>query len=82
MNIVGNPVTALSYAEIECESVCSLFTKVYSLDGKLVVNKNLGETQIGLNHIGFGELFTPLPSGTYMLVFHAMDKIFVAKVIK
>lgn len=82
IHIVGNPVTTLSYAEIELETVGSLCAKVYSIDGKPLAIKNLGDAQVGLNHIAVGELFTPLPSGTYMLLLHAADKTFVAKVIK
>lgn len=82
INIIGNPVTTSSYAEIVCESACILFAKVYSIDCRLLVNKNLGNTQAGINRIALGELFNPLPSGTYLLVFQAADKTFVAKVIK
>lgn len=82
IRIIGNPVTASSYAEINCESVCNLSVQVYSIDGKLLINKYLCKTQIGINSIAIGELFTPLPLGTYMLIFHATDKIFRVKVIK
>lgn len=82
LRIVGNPITTSSYAEIECESVCSLFAKVYSIEGKLLVNKNLGFTQIGLNRIEIGELFQSLSSGSYLLVVQAAGRTRVAKVVK
>lgn len=82
LRIVGNPITASSYAEIECESVCNLFAKVYSTEGKLLVNKNLGNTQIGLNHIEIGEMFSSLSFGTYLLIIRTPEKTFIAKIIK
>lgn len=82
INISGNPVTASSYAEISCESVCNLSAKVFSLDGKLLVNKNLGTSQIGYNRIEIGELFQSLSSGNYIFVIQAAGKNFVAKVVK
>lgn len=82
VHVVGNPVTASSYAEIELESVCVLQAKVYSIDGKLLVNNDLGICQIGINHIALGEMFQSLTSGNYLLVIQTSDKIAVAKVVK
>ena len=80
--IVGNPITTSSYAEIECESASILFANVYSIDGKLLVDKNLGQSQIGLNRIGIGEMFQNLTNGTYLLVIQGTGKTFATKVIK
>ena len=82
VHIIGNPVTASSYAEIECENIGVMFAKVYSIDGKLLVNKNLGQSQTGLNRIRIGEMFQSLSNGNYLLVIQTADKSFVAKVIK
>ena len=82
IHIVGNPVTSSSYAEIECESACNLFAKVYSVNGKLLVNKNLEKAQIGINRIEIGEWFQNLTSGTYLLVIRTPKNTFVAKIIK
>ncbi len=82
IHVAGNPVTASSYAEIECENVCDLAAKVYSIEGKLLTNKNLGKTQIGLNRIEIGDLFQNLTSGTYLLVIRTPEIIFVTKIIK
>ena len=82
IRIIGNPVTASSYAEIECESVCNLSANLYSVDGKLLVNKDLGDAQVGLNRIEIGDLFQNLTSGTYLLVIRTPEKTFVAKIIK
>lgn len=82
IRIVGNPVTTSSYAEIECENVCNLFAKVYSMDGKILVNKNLGNTQAGLNRIEIGEMFQNLSSGTYLFVIKTAEKTFVTKIVK
>ena len=82
IHIVGNPITTSSYAEIECENVCILFAKVYSMDGKLLVNKNLGNAQAGLNRVEIGGLFQNLSSGTYLFVIKTAEKSFVAKIVK
>ena len=82
VHIVGNPVTASSYAEIECESACNLFAKVYSIDGKFLVHKDLGNTQAGINRIEIGEWFQNLTSGTYLLVISTPKNTCVTKVIK
>ena len=82
IRIVGNPVTASSYAEIECESDCNLIAKVYSMEGKLLSNNNLGESHIGTNRIGIGEMFQNLPSGNYLLVIQGSRRASVAKVVK
>ena len=82
IHIVGNPITASSYAEIECASVCPLFAKVYSIDGKLLFNKNLGNTQTGINRIAIGEVFQSLSNGNYLLVIQTADRSFVAKIVK
>ena len=82
MQIVGNPVTVSSYAEIECEKACQLYAMVYSIDGKLLVNKDLGTTQAGFNRIEIGEMFQHLTNGTYLFVVRTAEKTFVAKIVK
>lgn len=82
IHIVGNPITASSYAEIELESVGNLQAKVYSIDGKLLANKNFGIGQTGINRIAIGELFQNLSSGHYLLGIQTADKTFVAKIVK
>ena len=82
IQIVGNPVTASSYAEISCDSACNLSVRVYSLDGKLLVNKNLGNAQLGLHRIEIGDMFQNLTSGAYLIVIQSNAKTFVAKVVK
>ena len=82
IHIVGNPVTTSSYTEIECENVCSISAKVYSINGKILVNKNLGKAQAGINRIEIGEIFQNLTSGTYLFVIRTPEKSFVAKIVK
>ena len=82
IRFVGNPITISSYAEIECEKVCNLYAIVYSMDGKLLVNKDLGNAQVGLNRIEIGEMFQNLTNGTYLFVIRTAEKSFVAKIIK
>ena len=82
IRIVGNPITLSSYAEIECEKVCHLYAIVYSMDGKLLVNKDLGNSQVGLNRIEIGEMFQHLTNGTYLFVVKTAENTMVAKIIK
>ena len=82
LRIVGNPITALSYVEINLERDDFLNTSIYSIDGKLVSQKVVGSCQEGLNRIELGELFQHLSSGTYLLVVKTAEKAMVAKAIK
>lgn len=82
LRIIGNPITASSYAEIELENAGVLSVEVYSAEGKLLVNRYLGEAHAGTNRFAIGELFAPLSSGTYLTVIQAEGKTFVAKVIR
>ena len=82
LHIVGNPITASSYAEIETKQDGVVTASVYSLEGKLLFNKNLGAVQKGINRIEIGEMFQNLSSGTYLFVVRNADKTFATKVIK
>lgn len=82
LQIIGNPITITSYAEIQCENACNLVAKVYTIDGKLLVNKNVGISQTGINRIEIGEWFQNLTSGTYLLAIGMPEKPFVAKIVK
>ena len=82
VHIVGNPLTASSYAEIELEKDGNLLVSVYSLDGKLLVDKNFGCTQKGYNQMEIGEMFQNLSSGAYLFVVRVSGKAFVTKVVK
>ena len=82
IRIVGNPITAASYAEIEVEKAGELTANIYSMNGKLLVNKPLGYAQTGINRIEIGEMFENLTNGTYLLVIRTPKKTFVAKIVK
>ena len=82
IHVVGNPVTASSYAEVEIENAGVVSAKVYSLEGKLLVDKNLDIACAGVNRFAIGDLFSTLSSGAYLLVFQTANQTFVAKVIK
>ena len=82
IQVVGNPVSATSYAEIDCEGACILLAKVYTLDGKLISSNNLGIAQSGTNRIEIGGLFQNLSCGNYLLVIQTVEKTFVAKIVK
>lgn len=81
ISIVGNPVTASSYVEIELENAAALTAKVYSMDGKLMIEHRLGQAAKGVNRVGIGALFQSLASGTYLLVLSAENQTFVGKVV-
>lgn len=82
IHIIGNPITLSSYAEIELHESCDLTASIYSIDGKLLANKDLGINQAGINRIEIGDLFQNLTSGTYLFVIRTSEKTFVAKVVK
>ena len=82
LHIVGNPITALSYAEINLEKEGPLYASIYSIDGKLMSNKVIGFCPKGLNRIELGMLFQQLSSGTYLLVVKTAGKAMVTKAIK
>lgn len=82
MHIVGNPITKASYAEIEFNRACDGLLRVYSLDGKMLVNKNLGFFPSGINLIELGDLFQPFAKGTYLLMIQGGSQTFSAKVIR
>ena len=52
------------------------------MDGKLLVNKDLGNAQVGLNRIEIGEMFQALSSGTYLFVVKTTENTLVAKIVK
>ena len=82
IRIVGNPIAASSYAEIEVNEACDWYANVYAVDGKLLVSNSLGFIQKGMSRVEIGEMFAPLSSGTYLLVLRSANQTFVAKVIK
>jgi len=82
IRIVGNPIMASSYAEIEVNEACDWYANVYAVDGKLLVSNSLGFIQKGMSRVEIGEMFAPLSSGTYLLVLRSANQTFVAKVIK
>ena len=79
--IVGNPITASSYAEIDLESQSNVKLAVYSLDGKLLTNKDLGILPIGTQRMGIGDLFEGRAKGTYLIVINHAEKAFSAKIV-
>ena len=82
IHIVGNPITASSYVEIELSNEDYLIANIYSIDGKLLVNKDLGFAQRGINRFEIGEMFSSLSTGTYLFVVRAPERAFVSKVVK
>lgn len=81
VHIVGNPITASSYAEIELESECNLTASVYSSDGKLLNSKHITNLETGLNRIEVGEMFQGLVKGTYLITFSTARQTMAAKVV-
>ncbi len=82
IRIVGNPITASSYAELKVEKAGELTANIYSLDGKLLVNKPLGYVQMGISRIEIGDMFQTLASGTYLFVVRNTEKSIATKVVK
>ena len=82
IRVVGNPITASSYAEINIETPCRATAKIISMEGKILFNNDLWITQKGFNRIGIGEMFDLLSQGTYLLVIKTKDKVSVSIVVK
>lgn len=82
MRIAGNPITPASHAEIGLDIVGQMFATVYSIDGKRLVDKCLGQSHKGVNRIALGAMFEPLGKGSYLLVVRVADRVFVGKVIR
>ena len=82
MHVVGNPITASSYAEIELKETANLTASVYSIDGKILNIKPLGILQSGIHRIEIGEMFQSLSSGTYLLVVRNGQSAIATKVVK
>lgn len=82
VRIVGNPITATSYAEIELDVACNLTASLYSIEGRLLSSKDLGKLQAGYHRIEMGEMFQSLRSGTYLFVIGNGQKTFANKVVK
>ena len=82
VRIVGNPISASSYAEIETEKTGKIVTKVYSMDGKLLVDRCFVVNNPGIHRIGIGEMFCGLSQGMYLLVVESPTKTFSAKVLR
>lgn len=82
VRIVGNPITASSYAEIELKEAGKMVAKIYSTDGKLLKNEDFGQLSSGLHHIELGNLIESLSSGIYLLVIQNGQNTWVSKMIK
>lgn len=82
IRIVGNPVTASSYAEIELKEAGNGVANIYSIEGRLLKNKQLGRLQAGTNRIAIGEMFEGLTNGTYILILSTSNNTTTIKVIK
>ena len=82
LRIVGNPIAATSYAEIQLNAACDLTAMVYSIEGRKLYNRQLGRLHAGVNRIGIAEMFEGLPQGTYLMVLKGTNKTFTAKVVK
>ena len=82
LRVFGNPITVMSFAEINVEKEGPLYVSLYAMDGKLVNNKAIGFCPKGPNRIELSELFQQLPGGTYLLVVKTPEKAIVTKVIK
>jgi len=81
IRIVGNPITASSYAEIEMEQGGLLNAMVFSMDGKLMVNKDLGYHPAGNNRIEIGGMFEGLSKGQYLMVIRSTERTYTAKIV-
>lgn len=82
VRIVGNPITASSYAEIELKEAGKMVAKVYSTEGKLLKNVEFGLLPSGLHYVALGNLMESLSGGIYLLVIQNGQNTWVSKMIK
>ena len=82
IHILGNPTTASSYVEFEAKKDGHIVAEVYSMNGQLLVSKNLGQAQTGLNRFAIGELFQNTAKGSYVFIIRTQERVFATKVIK
>jgi len=81
IRIIGNPITATSYAEIELESQSNLKIAVYSMDGKPMINKDLGTLPAGTQRIEIGGMFEGWAKGSYLMVVSNAERTLSAKIV-
>ena len=81
VHIVGNPITAASYAEIELEKEGVVTIDLYSIEGRHLHRSQL-EGHAGSQRMELGTLFQSLPQGSYLMVFSMEGNTLVEKVIK
>ena len=83
IRIFGNPVTTSSYVEIDLDNPCKITARVVSMEGKMLVNKDLGMAPKGTYRFAIGEMFASLPAGYYLLILDdSTERPFVVKVVK
>ena len=82
LQIVGNPIVDDSYVVYESENPDRVEAFVYTLDGRLVMNHDLGRCQAGETRFMIGPLFQGLSHGTYLLVLKNSARSLVGKVTK
>ena len=82
IHIVGNPITASSFAEIELQEAGNVVTSIYSIEGRMLNKKHWGRLQEGASRIVIGEMFEGLAGGPYLLVIKAGNQTAASKVIK
>ena len=81
VHLVGNPITAASYADIEMERTGLLRIDLYSIEGRQLYHSQR-HVQAGSHREELGSLFQSLPQGSYLLVFSMDGNTLMEKVIK
>lgn len=82
LRILGNPISETSYAEITLEAAMPVRVEVFSIEGKRLVNNDLGCFSAGICRIPIGKWLLPLPKATYLVVVRTQQSQYVGKVVR
>ena len=82
LNIIGNPLTINSFAEINLNEASSVSAKIYSMTGAMLLEKDFGFCDAGQQKLQIGEFASVAKQGIYLIEIKAQNETFVGKTVK
>lgn len=82
LNIIGNPLTINSFAEISLNEASPVSAKIYSMTGALLWEKDFGFRAAGQQKLQIGEFASVAKQGIYLIEIKAQNEAFVGKTMK
>lgn len=82
LHVVGNPLTADSYLELQLNQSGKVEVMVYSLNGTLLRYQDYGTLQSGLQRLALGGLAEQMAHGVYLIEIMTEEGLKSAKVVK